>query len=234
LFNQTSEDKLRKDFSYDFYDGQGAKVDNDPYGDIVNDKLSRIFRRKGAVSMDSPLLMPYSDIYGPRHPFRLLDADGTIVCLPFQLNIPFCRMVARDASLTRLKRWTIAPVYRASASGGQPRAVLNAAFDIVSDAMNAAAEAEVIYVVEEIAAAFPFDGDTIHYLNHSKILDALLERVPAKRRTAVLDVLVQHGRLNRSWSKTAGELMKITGISKANVEELGVLDIVGEISFLVH
>lgn len=68
--------------------------------------------------MDSPLLMPYSEIYGARDPFRLLDADGTIVCLPFQLNIPFCRMVARDASLTRLKRWTIAPVYRTSDSGG--------------------------------------------------------------------------------------------------------------------
>lgn len=96
--------------------------------------------------------------------------------------------------------------------------------------MNAAAEAEVIYVVEEIAAAFPFDGDTVHYLNHSKILDALMERVPMKRRTAVLDVLVQHGRLHRSWSKTAGELMKITGISKSNVDELGILDLAGKCS----
>lgn len=130
---------MRKDFSYDFYDGQGvsyfawladkrhcgshtltsqAKVDNDPYAELVRDKLSRIFRQKGAVCMDSPLLMPHSQVYASRKPVRLLDADGTIACLPFQLNIPFCRMVARDTSLTRLKRWTIAPVYRTSPAGG--------------------------------------------------------------------------------------------------------------------
>lgn len=68
--------------------------------------------------MDSPLLMPHSQIYGARTPVRLLDADGTIACLPFHLNIPFCRMVARDTNLTRLKRWTIAPVYRSSIAGG--------------------------------------------------------------------------------------------------------------------
>ena len=89
---------------------------------MIHDKLSRIFRQKGAVCMDSPLLMPQSQIYASRNPVRLLDVDGTIACLPFQLNIPFCtslfvcfansqltgttgRMVARDASLTRLKRW---------------------------------------------------------------------------------------------------------------------------------
>lgn len=116
-----------------------AKVDNDPYAELVREKLSRIFRAKGAALLDSPLLMPHSHIYASRKPVRLLDADGTIACLPFLLNIPFCeckisfdieqqiltrfagRMVARDTSLTRLKRWTIAPVYRSSAAGGVSR-----------------------------------------------------------------------------------------------------------------
>lgn len=74
--------------------------------------------------MDSPLLMPHSQIYGSRSPVRLLDADGTLACLPYHLNIPFCRMVARDTSLTRLKRWTIAPVYRTVVAGGVSRAYL--------------------------------------------------------------------------------------------------------------
>ncbi|KAK4700699.1 eukaryotic translation initiation factor 2-alpha kinase 4, partial [Phenoliferia sp. Uapishka_3] len=229
LFNQTDEDRLRKDFSYDFYDGEGAKVDNDPYGEIVRDKLSRIFRQKGAVCMDSPLLMPHSQIYASRKPVRLLDADGTVVCLPFQLNIPFCRMVARDTALTRLKRWTIAPVYRTSTAGGQPRAVLNAAFDIVSDAVTAASEAECIYVVEELMAAFPFAGETAHIINHSKILDLVVDKVPKRQRSAVLDVLVQHGRLQRIWTKTAAELMKIPGVTKPIVDEMGTFDFYGSI-----
>lgn len=41
--------------------------------------------------MDSPLLMPTSQVYASRKPVRLLDSDGTIVCLPFHLNITFCK-----------------------------------------------------------------------------------------------------------------------------------------------
>ncbi|ORY86753.1 kinase-like domain-containing protein [Leucosporidium creatinivorum] len=229
LFNQTDEDRLRKDFSYDFYDGQGAKVDNDPYAELVREKLSRIFRAKGAALLDSPLLMPHSQIYASRKPVRLLDADGTIACLPFLLNIPFCRMVARDTSLTRLKRWTIAPVYRSSTAGGQPRAVLNAAFDIVTDAVTAAAEAEVILVVEEIMAAFPL-GETMHIINHSKLLDVLVERIPAKRRPAALEVLVQHGRLQRTWFKTSTELMKLPGVTRAMCDEMALVDTTGDVA----
>lgn len=47
----------------------------------------------------------------------------------------------------------------------------------------------------------------------------------------VLEVLVQHGRLGRSWSKTAGELMKINGVSKGLVEEWSTLDTPGSSSF---
>ncbi|GAA5826004.1 hypothetical protein JCM11251_000087 [Rhodosporidiobolus azoricus] len=230
LFNQSDDDRLRKDFSYDFYDSQGAKVDTDPYAQLVHDKLSRIFRQKGAVQMDSPLLSPHSQIYAGRKPVRLLDTDGTIVCLPFQLNIPFCRMIARDTSMTRLKRWTIAPVFRPSPAGGQPRAVLNAAFDIVSDAVMAAMEAECIFVIDEILAAFPLNGQAIHILNHSKILDAIMEVVPLKQRAAVCEILVQHGRLQRSWVKTSTELLKLPGVTRSVCEVLGAVDVAGDIN----
>lgn len=99
--------------------------------------------------------------------------------------------------------------------------------------MTAATEAECLYVVEEVMAAFPFPGDTVHFINHSKILDAVVERVPIKRRSDVLEVLVQHGRLQRTWSKTAGELLKLQGVTKAMVDEMGSLDCYGK-SFLFY
>lgn len=77
-------------------------------------------------------------------------------------------------------------------------------------------------------AAFPFAGETVHFINHSKILDAVVERIPVKRRSDVLEVLVQHGRLQRSWSKTAGELLKLQGVTKTMVDEMGVLDCYGK------
>lgn len=140
-------------------------------------------------------------------------------------------MVARDSSLVRLKRWTLAPVYRSSTAGGQPRAVLNAAFDIVSDAgMQAASTAECIYILEEAILSFPFSGDTIHVLNHSRILDAIIDRVPQQQRPQVLEVLSQHGRLQRPWTKTALELMKIRGLTRPIIDEIALLDIVGTLN----
>lgn len=83
-------------------------------------------------------------------------------------------------------------------------------------------------MVEEILAAFPFPGETIHFLNHSKLLDAVVAKVPPRRRTEVMEVIVQHGRMQRSWSKTATELIKIPGVSKSMIEEMGSFNLTGE------
>lgn len=64
-------------------------------------------------------------------------------------------------------------------------------------------------------------------MSHSKILDAVVEKVPAKRKADVLAALVQHGRLQRPWSKTASELRKISGVTRAMVDEMGALDFYG-------
>lgn len=109
----------------------------------------------------------------------------------------------------------------------QPRAVLNAAFDIVSDAVMPAMEAECLYVVEEVLGAFPLTGAPAHLINHSKLLDAILDIVPTKQRTAVCDILVQHGRLQRSWTKTSTELLKLPGVTPSISETLRSMDILG-------
>lgn len=92
--------------------------------------------------------------------------------------------------------------------------------------MTAAAEAEVILVVDEIMAAFPL-GETTHIINHGKLLDVLVERVPVKRRPAALEVLVQHGRQQRTWIKTATELMKLPGVTRAMCDEMALVDSTG-------
>lgn len=69
LFQQNidnSSETVRRDHTYDYDTGQGPRVDNDPFGELVREKLSKIFRRKGAIVMQAPLLMPQSSIYGSR------------------------------------------------------------------------------------------------------------------------------------------------------------------------
>jgi hypothetical protein len=108
LFNQGG-DLRRKDLAYDSLDAT-----TDPFEEVTCENLRRLFQQRGAIELSSPLLLPASDLYedGYRKPVRLLDAEGTLVQLPFDLNVPFVRQVARDPGLSRLKRWTIGPVYR--------------------------------------------------------------------------------------------------------------------------
>lgn len=105
--------------------------------------------------------------------------------------------------------------------------MLNAAFDIVSDAVMPAMEAECIFVTEEILDAFPLAGKPAHLINHSKILDAIIDIFPSKQREAVCEILVQHGRLQRTWSKTSSELFKLIGVTRSMCDLLGALNSVG-------
>lgn len=91
-----------------------------------------------------------------------------------------------------------------------------------------AMEAECIFVLEEILAAFPFSGQTWHVLNHSKILDALLDIFPSKQRIPVAELLVQHSRSQRTWTKTSTELLKLPGVTKSMCDTLRSVDVSGK------
>lgn len=77
-------------------------MDN-PFRMIVCEHLVEKFRQRGAVNIDSPVLLPYTD-YDKSGLVKLLDSEGTVVLLPFDATTPFARTVARDESLIRLKR----------------------------------------------------------------------------------------------------------------------------------
>ena len=119
--------------------------------------------------MDAPLLHPLSDLYDDdRKPVKLLDENGAIVQLPYDLTVPFARMVARRG-FDRLKRFTTSgESFRLNPAGGQPSAVNAVAFDIVSTQRTAAAEGECISVLEEILSEFPGMGDGWEFqVNHA-------------------------------------------------------------------
>lgn len=92
-----------------------------------------------------------------------------------------------------------------------------------------AMEAECLFVADEVLNAFPLSGVPAHLINHSKLLDAILEIVPPKQRNGVCEVLVQHGRLQRSWMKTSTELLKLPGVTPSICDALKSVDILGEL-----
>jgi translation initiation factor 2-alpha kinase 4 len=129
-----------KDFSYDF----NSNISFDPYLSLFSTHLqnhaTRVFLRHGAVHIPSPLLMPKnSRIHvpeSPKQPVYMLDTSGEIVQLPWDLTVPFARFISRamknNPHVKVVKRFAIDPVYRRNLVGGQPKAVLECDFDIVT------------------------------------------------------------------------------------------------------
>lgn len=93
-----------------------------------------------------------------------------------------------------------------------------------------AMEAECLFVTEEILNAFPLTGTPAHLINHSKLLDTVLDIVPKKHREAVAEILVQHGRLQRSWLKTSTELLMLHGVTATICDALRAVDVIGELT----
>jgi translation initiation factor 2-alpha kinase 4 len=99
----------RRDFTYDFHTADTSqKILDNPFRTLICDHLTEKFCLRGAVNVESPVLVPYTDIDNPSL-VKLLDSEGTVVTLHFDATIPFARTVARDESLIRLKRLDVSP-----------------------------------------------------------------------------------------------------------------------------
>ncbi|KNE56307.1 PEK/GCN2 protein kinase [Allomyces macrogynus ATCC 38327] len=166
-----------KDFTYD--DPQPLDAQAMRSLTCVQDVVTRVFRLHGAVAFNAPLLAPTNEMYAGKRMAQFVDAHGQLVMLPFDLTVPFARWVARNPVQMLTRRFAWGNVYRENGLGGQPRAVLEADFDIVAPAPRRgvdgtvkngtaadpvvaalrtdqlAMEAEVIYVMTQVLDAFP-------------------------------------------------------------------------------
>jgi eukaryotic translation initiation factor 2-alpha kinase 4 len=106
LFNQAP----RPSRGY-LYDYEADVPEHVKLNDIVNERLSAIFRLHGAVNMEPPLLMPIADPEDLKNHVTVLDSHGDVVMLPNNILVQFARLAA-CVSITRIKRFHIANVYR--------------------------------------------------------------------------------------------------------------------------
>lgn len=124
LFDQDESLRRRRDYRFDSINPADDSND-EVFPTALRDNLSEMFRVRGAVEMRTPLLAPAppNKVHSATaQPYTLLDKDGTVLELSYDLNYAFCRMVARDDNLTRMKRWTMQEVYRhTGAIGGVSR-----------------------------------------------------------------------------------------------------------------
>lgn len=140
--------KQAKDFAWDMGSFNYSASDLLLQG-LVKQKLISIFRHHGAVETPRSALFPRSSHYGP-NAVQLLDPNGTLVQLPYDLTLPHARAIAKHDSAVQ-RSFAFGPVFRDRQSGGQPQTFSEVDFDIVStDSLDLALkEAEVVKVLDE-------------------------------------------------------------------------------------
>ncbi|KAM7217902.1 Serine/threonine-protein kinase GCN2 [Rhypophila decipiens] len=220
-----------KDYAWDMSSSSGPSQDELMRRYIVKDTLISIFRKHGAVESPTSVLYPRSSHYG-QNAVQLLDQDGTVLQLPFDLVMGHARSLARVTTGPVVQRsYSFGNIFRDRQGGGQPDVYGEVDFDIVTnDALDLALkEAEVIKVLDEIVGAFPALSSTpiCFHLGHSDLLSLIFEYcgVEQDARHAAAEVLSKLNIRNFSWQKVRGELRSaLVGISATSVDELQRFD----------
>lgn len=179
----------------------------------VKERIVSIFRLHGAVPVDGPSITPFSSHYLRKYDqiVKLLSCNDELLQLPFDYTLPNARLLAKAARSPR-KTYTFGDVYRDVKSGGAPRRIGEANFNIVSyGAVDLALrEAEAIKVVDEVANNFPSMSSLpmCYYINHSKLFNAILGfcNIHPSKWALVKDLLgTLHGGQS-NWSKLRANL----------------------------
>ncbi|KAF0694836.1 Aste57867_14300 [Aphanomyces stellatus] len=199
LFVQEPVDHV--DYTFDgLHKHKALALYNEGHGrSFVQKKLQAVFEQHGAVELVTPLLMPKRASCA-LHVNRcaLLDAAGVTVMLPFDFTEPLARFIARNG-VSQLKRYQFGRVFRRNVSGGHPREIYEADFDLVWDEKNTGRvmELEVLQVVRQTLDTFGLLGTA-----HVRLSDARLSRgildlcdVPVASRRDVLKWISQESNL---------------------------------------
>ncbi|KAJ4255420.1 eukaryotic translation initiation factor 2-alpha kinase [Fusarium torreyae] len=198
---------------------------------LVKQELVSIFRRHGALESPRSIIYPRSSHYGD-NAVQLLDPNGNVLQLPYDLTLGNARMMAKQANGPVIQRtFTFGSVFRDKQDMGQPLMFGEVDFDIVTtDTLDLALkEAEVLKVVDEIIHTFPSLSTSVmcFHLGHSDLLQLIFEHCgiePSSRRAAA-DVLSKLNIHNYTWQKIRIELRSATvGVSATSVDELQRFD----------
>ena len=136
--------------------------------------IKRIFKRHGAVEIDTPVFELKETLTGKygedsKLIYDLADQGGELLALRYDLTVPFARFLALN-SVGNIKRYHIAKVYRRDnpvMSKGRFREFYQCDFDIAGVYPPMIPDAEVLTVATEILSELKI-GDFMIKLNHRR------------------------------------------------------------------
>ena len=143
--------------------------------------IRRVFKRHGAVEIDTPVFELKDTLTGKygedsKLIYDLADQGGELLALRYDLTVPFARFIALN-SVGNIKRFHIGKVYRRDQpvlSKGRYREFYQCDFDIAGNYGRMVPDSECVAVACEILGSLPI-GDFGIKLNHRRLLDAILD-----------------------------------------------------------
>ncbi|KAI1331968.1 serine/threonine-protein kinase gcn2 [Xylariaceae sp. FL0255] len=219
-----------KDMAWDMSPPNFSAIDLLHQG-IVKEELTSIFRRHGAVETPRNSLYPRSSHYSPNQNIvQLLDRNGTVMQLPFDLMLGNARILAKQTGPIEVRRsFAFGQVYRDKLNGGQPQMIGEVDFDIISaDTLDLALkEAEVLKVLDEIVQTFPSTSLMCFHLGHSDLLQLIFDycNIDQSSRQLAADSLSKLNIHSHTFQSIRTELRSpLIGISATCIEDLRRFD----------
>jgi len=194
----------------------------------IKEELVKIFRRHGGLEMSRSQLYPLSRHYGDSV-VMLLNPDGTVLQLPYDLIVGLARMLAKKPAIPVQKCYTFGTVFRDYKGTGQPRTIDEVDFDIITkDTLDMALkEAEVLKVLDEIACTLLASHKMCFHIGHSDLLQLIFDfcSIPQSIRQQTAEVLSKLNIRSWTWQKIRLELRSEgIGVSATSVDELQRFD----------
>ena len=183
--------------------------------------VTRVFKRHGAVTIDTPVFELKEVLMGKygedsKLIYDLQDQGGEKLCsLRYDLTVPFARFLAMNKQISSLKRYHIAKVYRRdhpALTKGRYREFYQCDFDIAGAAGEAMVpDAEVFLVIHSILKELGIDNFVIK-CNNRMILDGMFEvcGVPAEKFRAICSAVDKLDKL--PWEEVKNEMVQVKGI----------------------
>eukprot|EP00803_Ostreobium_quekettii_P009552 evm.model.scf_85EXC.10 EVM.evm.TU.scf_85EXC.10 scf_85EXC:64372-67395(+) len=191
------------------------------------EKITSVFKRHGAVSIDTPVFELRETLTGKygedsKLIYDLADQGGEVLSLRYDLTVPFARFVALHA-VGNIKRYHIGKVYRRDQpqmTRGRFREFFQCDFDIAGDYATMVPDAEVVKVLVEILTELNL-GEFEIKLNHRRLLDATMDiaGVPARKFRTVCSSI---DKLDKEpWEAVMRELVEDKGLPQKVADRIG-------------
>jgi histidyl-tRNA synthetase len=189
--------------------------------------IRRVFKRHGAVEIDTPVFELKETLTGKygedsKLIYDLADQGGELLALRYDLTVPFARFLAVNA-VGNIKRFHIGKVYRRdqpALSRGRYREFYQCDFDIAGVYGRMVPDSECLVVACEILDALPI-GDFGIKLNHRRLLDAILDLcgVPAEKFRTICSAV---DKLDKEpWSEVRREMVEDKGLTGDVADRIG-------------